>query len=133
MVRSVLAVIAGIVVLTAASFAIEAVINPWLLRAFPNVLPNAAALSTNAWARSLTFSYGFLCVAAGGYVAALLARRLPIRHAAILGIVQAGLTIVAMFSPDSSHASTAQWILIATLSIPAALAGGLLRRSLASR
>ena len=121
MLRSVLAVIAGIVVLTAASFAIEAALGPWLLRTFPHE------------ARALTFSYGMLCVAAGGYVAALLARRLPIRHAGAMGLTQAGLTIVAMFSPDSNHASTAQWIAIATLSIPAALAGGFLRRSLASR
>jgi len=124
MLRSVLAVLAGIVVLTAASFAIEALLNPLLLRAFPEALPTSAALSANPWSRTLTFTYGMLCVAAGGYVAAQIARRLPVRHAAAMGIVQASLTILAMFSPESSHASTAQWIVIAALSIPAALAGG---------
>jgi hypothetical protein len=126
MLRSVLAVLAGIVVLTAASFAIEAVVNPLLLRAFPQALPSPAVLSSNPWVRMLTFAYGFACVAAGGYVAARIARRLPMRHAAATGILQAGLTIAAMFSPEAKHASRIQWIATALLSVPSALAGGFL-------
>lgn len=126
MLRSVLSVIAGIVVLTATSFAIEAVMNPLLLRLFPLALPGPAALSTNHWVRALTFAYGLTCVAAGGYVTARLARRLPIKHAAAMGIVQAGLTIMAMLSPEANHATRLQWIATAILSIPAALAGGAL-------
>jgi hypothetical protein len=126
MLRSVLSVLAGIAVLTAASFAIEAVMNPVLLRAFPQALPNPAALSSNPWARTLTFAYGLTCVAAGGYVTARIARRLPITHAAAMGIVQAGLTLAAMLSPEASHASRMQWISTTILSIPAALAGGFL-------
>jgi hypothetical protein len=124
MIRSILAVLAGIAVLTAASFAIEAAVDPLLLRLFPRALPDPAALSTNQWVRTFTFAYGLLCVASGGYVAARIARRLPIRHAAAMGIVQAGLTIAAMFSPEASHASRLQWITIAIVSVPAALAGG---------
>jgi hypothetical protein len=41
-----------------------------------------------------------------------------------MGIIQAGLTIVAMLSPVGNHASPLQWILTAILSIPAALVGG---------
>ena len=126
MLRSVLSVLAGIAVLTAASFAIEAVVNPLLLRAFPQALPSPAALSSNSWVRMVTFAYGLICVAAGGYVAARIARRLPIRHAAAMGMVQAGLTVAAMLSPEANHASRMQWIAIAILSIPAALAGGFL-------
>ena len=100
--------------------------NPLLLRAFPQVLPGPAALSSNQWVRMLTFAYGLICVGAGGYVAARIARRLPIRHAAAMGFLQAGLTIAAMFSPEGNLASRMQWITIAILSIPAALAGGLL-------
>jgi hypothetical protein len=128
MLRSVLSVLAGIVILTTASFAIEAVVNPLLLRAFPQALPNTAALSSNQWVRILTFAYGLTCVAAGGYVAARIARRLPIKHAAATGILQAGLTMAAMLSPEANHASRMQWITIAILSIPAALAGGFLYR-----
>jgi hypothetical protein len=124
MVRSVLSVLAGIATLTAVSFAIEAVVNPLLLRAFPQALPSLAALSANQWVRTLTFAYGLACVAAGGFVAARMAGRLPIRHAAAMGILQAALTIAAMLSPEANHASRMQWITIAILSIPAALVGG---------
>lgn len=124
-----MAVLAGIVALTVISFAIEGVLDPLLLRAFPQALPTQAALSANLWVRGLTFSYGMSCVAAGGYVAARVARRLPILHALILGMVQAGLTIVAMLSPDSNRVSNHEWIVIAVLSIPAALAGGAIYRS----
>lgn len=126
MVRSVLAVLSGIVVLTAASFGIEAALDPLLLRLFPQALPSPAALSTNEWVRIITFIYGFACVAAGGYVAARVAPQLPMRHAAAMGLIQAGLTIVAMLSPESNHASPLQWIVITILSVPAALAGGIL-------
>lgn len=125
MLRSVLSVLAGIAILTAASFAIEAVVNPLLLRAFPLALPSPAALSSNQWIRMLTFAYGLACVA-GGYVAARIARRLPIKHVAAMGILQAGLTIAVMLSPEANHAPRMQWITIAILSMPAALAGGLL-------
>jgi hypothetical protein len=124
MLRSVLAILAGIVVLTATSFAIEAAVNPLLLRVFPDALPGPEALSSNPWVRTLTFAYGTLCVAAGGYTAARVARRLPIQHAAAMGLIQAGLTIVAMLSPEAHHASRAQWIATAILSLPAALIGG---------
>jgi hypothetical protein len=126
MIRSVLAILAGIATLTAASFAIEAAVNPLLLRVFPQALPGPEALSSNPWVKTLTFTYGLLCVAAGGYVAARVARRSPCKHAAAMGIVQAGLTIVAMLSPVGHHASPFQWVMAAVLSIPAALLGGIL-------
>jgi hypothetical protein len=126
MLRSVLSVLAGIAVLTATSFAIEAAVDPLLLRAVPQALASPKALSANQWVRTLTFAYGFLSVAAGGYVAARLARRLPIRHAVAMGILQAGLTIAAMLSPEANHASRLQWITTAVLSIPAAVTGGVL-------
>jgi hypothetical protein len=124
MIRSVLSVLAGIAVLTTTSFAIESALNPLLIRAFPETLPGPEALSSNPWIRTLTFAYGLMCLAAGGYVAARLARRLPVTHAAVMGIIQAGLTILAMLSPVGNHASPLQWIIIAILTIPAAVAGG---------
>ena len=126
MLRSVLSILAGIAVLTATSFAIEAAVNPLLLRVFPQALPGPEALSSNPWVKTLTFAYGLMCVAAGGYVAARVAGRLPIFHAAAMGIVQAGLTVAAMLSPVAIHASRLQWVATAILSIPAALVGGTL-------
>ena len=128
MLRSVLAVLAGIVVLTATSFAIEAAVDPLLLRLFPIALPGPEALASNPWVKALTFGYGLLCIATGGYVAARLARRMPFRHAVAMGIVQAGLTIMAMLSPVGNHASRVQWIITAILSIPAAVAGGIVHK-----
>jgi hypothetical protein len=55
------------------------------------------------------------------------------RHAAAMGIVQAGLTIMAMLSPVANHASRLQWIVTAALSIPAALFGGAVCKSQMSR
>ena len=109
MIRSAAAVVAGIVTLTVVSFAIEYALTPFL---------------PNPWMKTVTFAYGFVCVALGGYVAARLARRLPLGHAAAMGIAQAGLTIVAMVSPVAGHASHLQWMITAVLSVPAALAGG---------
>ncbi|MGH9645232.1 MAG: hypothetical protein ACRD4E_00325 [Bryobacteraceae bacterium] len=123
-IRSVLSVLAGIVVLTVASFAIEAVLNPLLIRVFPEALPSSEALSSNLWVRTLMFAYGLMCVATGGYVAARVARRLPVQHAAVMGIIQAGLTVMAMLSPVANHASRWVWIITAILTIPAALVGG---------
>ena len=126
MVRSVLSVLAGIAVLTVTSFAIEAAVNPLLIRAFPETLPGPEALSANPWVRTLTFAYGLMCVAAGGFITALVAQRRPVTHAAAMGVVQAGLTILAMLSPVADHASRVQWIVIAILSIPAAIVGGVI-------
>ena len=124
MVRSVLSVLAGIAVLTLASFAIEAALNPLLLQAFPEALPGPEALPLNPWVKALMFAYSLMCVATGGYIAARVARRLPVTHAAVMGVIQASLSIMAMLSPVGSHASRLQWIITAVLSIPAALVGG---------
>jgi hypothetical protein len=124
MVRSVVSVLAGIALLTVASFAIEAALNPLLLRGFPEALSRPEALQSNLWVRALTFAYGLLSVAGRGYVAARLARRRPVQHAAAMGTIQAGLTIMAMLSPVGNHASRWVWVVTAILTIPAALVGG---------
>jgi hypothetical protein len=66
MVRSVLSILAGIVVLAALSFAIEMAVDPLLIRMFSNALPGPTALSTNQWVRALTFAHGLACAAIGG-------------------------------------------------------------------
>jgi hypothetical protein len=110
MVRSELSVLAGIAVLTLASFSIEGALNPLLLQAFPEALPGPEALASNPWVRALTFAYGLMCVATGGYITARVARRLPVTHASVMGGHQASLTIMAMLSPVGNHASRLQWI-----------------------
>ena len=56
MIRSLLAVLAGIAVLTATSFAIEAVANPLMTRTFPELLPNKAAIQHNGFANLFLFT-----------------------------------------------------------------------------
>ena len=124
--RSILAVLAGIAVLTITSFAIEAVANPILLRMFPNALPNQFAINHNLTATLFLFTYTFLCVAAGGYVTAWLARRSEGLHVVIMGGIQAMLTVWAMLSmPDQAPLRT--WMAGIALTVPAAWCGGLLR------
>ena len=126
MIRSILAVLAGIAVLTATSFAIEAVANPLMMRMFPNALPNQAALSHNLPATLFLFAYTCLCVAAGGYVTAWLARRSKMLHVVIMGVVQVVLTVWAMLSIPE-QAPLRNWIASMVLTVPAAWCGGMLR------
>jgi hypothetical protein len=126
MMRSVLAVLAGIAVLTVTSFAIEAVVNPLMMRMFPNALPNQSAISHNLPANLFLFTYTSLCVVAGGYVTAWLARRSKMLHAVIMGSVQAILTVWAMLSIPE-QAPLRNWIASIALTVPAAWCGGMLR------
>jgi hypothetical protein len=126
MIRSVLSVLAGIVVLTVTSFAIEAAVDPLLARIFPNALPDHAAITHNLPASVFMFFYTSLCIVAGGYVTGRLARRRPAQHAAVMGAVQAALTVWAMLSfPDV--APLRNWIVAILLAIPTAWFGGFLR------
>jgi hypothetical protein len=70
MVRSVLAILAGIVTLTAISFGIEAIMNPLLMKLFPEAYPTRSALGHSLPAMLVMFTYGALSVSAGAYVAA---------------------------------------------------------------
>ncbi len=123
MIRSVLAIVAGVATLTAISFGIEAVADPLLMRLFPAALPTRAALSHNVPAELFGFAYGAVSIAAGGYVAAWIARRAPMMHATILGIVQSLLTVMAM-TAMWNHAPAMNWIVALVMSLPASLLGG---------
>lgn len=123
MIRSVLAILAGIATLLAVSFGIEAVANPLLMQLFPESFPTPAALSHALPARVFMFAYGSLSVAAGGFVTAWLAGRAPLRHAAAFGIVQTGLTLLAMITLWHLQPAMA-WIATLIMTLPAALLGG---------
>ena len=120
--KSLLAIVSGILALTVTSFAIEAAVKPMLIRTLG--LSDAAALTQHSGVKAITFAYGLACVAFGGYVCARLAPRLPLRHAIIMGVVQGGMTILAVKSMPEI-ASRTHWTLTAVLAFPAAVAGGL--------
>jgi hypothetical protein len=126
MIRSVVATLAGIVTLTGGSFAIEAVGDPLMMRLFPQALSSRAAISLNPWAMLFMFAYTAICVGAGGYVTAWIARRSPVRHAIIMGVVQEVLTVWAMLS-IGREAPLRNWISALLFTIPVAWLGGVLR------
>jgi hypothetical protein len=125
MIRSVLAILAGIIVLTATSFAVEAVADPVLLRMFSDALPNRAAIAHNLPASLFQFAYTSLCICAGGYVTAWLARRSRVRHSVIMGAFELALTVWAMLSLPG-EAPFRNWIIGMALIVPAAWCGGIL-------
>src|SRR5271154_6915948 len=84
-IRSILAVLAGIVVLTIVSFGIEAVAGPLMMRMFPTALPDAAALSANFPARLVMLAYTLFSIGVAGYFTAWIAGIILMVPAAILG------------------------------------------------
>jgi hypothetical protein len=128
----VLAILAGIVTLTAISFGIEAIADLLLMKLLPEAFPTQSALRHSLPATVFMFTYGAVSVAAGAYVAAWLARRAPLRHAAVMGVVQSGLTLWAMVAMWD-HAPAMDWVVSFAMALPAALFGGWLRARQASR
>lgn len=126
-IRSVLAVLAGIAVLSLTSFAIEWVTDPWLIRMF-----SAGRSDEAAWSRVLPklfmSAYTMLCVAAGGYVTAWLAGRSGVLHAVIMGAIQVAMIAWAMVE-FSDKAPLWSWIAGIVLTVPAAWCGGLIRET----
>ena len=107
MIRSVLAVIAGIVTLTALSFGIEAIVG--------------------ADNKLLMSAYTLLSIVAGGYATAWIAAHSPVRHAVIMGAVQALMTFSVMFTMRDSMPLWG-WAASIALTIPAAWCGAKLLR-----
>jgi hypothetical protein len=129
-IRSILAVLAGLVVLTVVSFAIEAVADPLLMRLFPTALPDPTALARNIPARLIMLAYTLLAVAAGGYVTAWIAPRAKIRHAVIMGAIEIGLTLYLLFAtaiPQAHQAPAWGFYVGMLLMVPAAALGGKIR------
>jgi len=123
--RSVVGVLVGLIVLTAASFAIEAVADPILVHMFPNALPNRAALQQNLPASIFLFFYTSLCLVLGAYVAAWIAGRAPVLHALIMGAIEVVLTLIAM--AHFTDLPKRNFIVSVILTIPVAWIGGALR------
>ena len=130
MIRSILAVLAGLVALTIVSFAIEAAADPLLMRLFPAALPDAAALAQNLAARLFMLAYTTFAIAVGGYVTAWIARRSLLTHAAIMGAIEVAFMLYVMIAAPIQEAHPAPrwaWIAGAILMIPAACLGAAIR------
>jgi hypothetical protein len=126
MIRSILAVVAGLVVLTIVSFAIEAAADPLLMRLFPGALPDAAALAGSLPARLFMVAYTTFSIGVGGYVTAWIARRSRLTHAAVMGAIEVAFTLYVMIAAPFHEARPAPpwvWISGLILMIPAACLG----------
>lgn len=121
MIRSILAVLAGVAALTISSFTIEAIINPLIRWAFSD-----ASANDEPAARILMIVYTTICVAIGGYVTAWVARRSEALHALIMGVIQLMMTAAALFALPGK-APLWFWLTGMALIAPAAWFGGALR------
>jgi hypothetical protein len=126
MIRSVLAVLAGIVALTVTSFAIEAVTDPLMRWIFADEPSDRTAINHSVPVRLFMLIYTTLCVAVGGYVTAWVARRSEVRHAVIMGAIQLAMTAGAMIALPG-QAPLWFWIAGMALMAPAAWCGGIIR------
>jgi len=130
MIRSILAILAGLVVLTIVSFAIEAAADPLLMHLFPATLPDATALASNVPARLFMLLYTIASIAVGGYVTALIARHSQLTHAAILGAIELAFTLYVMIAtpiPEAHAAPLWSWVAGMIFMIPAACLGAAIR------
>lgn len=121
--RSVAAVVAGLVLTTAASYALDALVMAGGYMAKDGVLPQSGAAGLVAF----VLFYRTLCSVAGCYVAARLARRRPVTHALILGGLGALAGIAGALTLGDQAPAWYGWGLV-VLALPAALVGGLLAR-----
>ena len=94
--RSIVAVVAGIAVLTAASFAIEALADPVMISLFGDKTRLAPSI--------FMYFYTAVSVAAGGYVTAWIAGRSPQGHATAMGVLQESLNVVGHGGAGASSA-----------------------------
>jgi len=68
-------------------------------------------------------AYTMLCVAVGGYVTAWLARRSRVRHAVIMGVLEAAMTVWVVVTLPG-HGPLWPGVAAIVLIVPAAWSGG---------
>lgn len=136
MIRSILAVFAGLVALTIVSFAIEAAADPLLMHLFPRALPNEPAFAGNFPVRILMVAYTIFAIGVGGYVTAWIARRTRLTLATIMGAIEVVFTLYVMIAAPFREARPAPpsiWITGVLLMIPAACFGAAIQGKQAQR
>src|SRR5262249_54559793 len=120
MVRSILAVIAGYLVLALFIGVVDFIIS----RISPEHFPNGADPAVHWMIVELVC--GLALLIAGGYVTAKLARRAELKHALALGIFAVVMALVSLFVYHGKQPAWFQGVILLG-AIPAALAGGRLR------
>ena len=118
--RSILAVIAGYLVLAVAIGLVDFILS--LIS--PDQYPNGMNPATK-W-MIVELAIGLCLLVAGGYVTARIARRAEMRHALALGILAAAMAAVSLLVYKNRQPFWFQLVIL-TGAIPAALGGGRLK------
>jgi hypothetical protein len=128
-VRSALSVLVGTVSTSVVTYVMEALVVPLVMPLFSGEFDERVAFSHNFWARLFIVAYTLAALAFGGYVAAWIARRAPVFHAALVGALQTVITVYfVMLAPHHLYEPpTWKWIALLVLMTPAAAVGGLVR------
>jgi hypothetical protein len=125
-VRSVFAVVAGIVAMMAVAFAVEIPVRWLTLRLLSQSFPDPSALDSHiGWMLSQSL-YTLPALILGGYVAAWLAPKRALAHAIAMAIVQELLIVLLIFNPPHP---VPPWMWAITLIVTpvAIICGGILR------
>jgi len=119
--RSIVAVIAGFLATIVLSVACDAIVRAAAPGAFgtDGRAPSPAMMG-------LGIAYTLLSATAGGFIAALIARRSAILHALVLGTLGAVATLLIIVAAPASQRTIAMFV-SAMLVIPATVLGGWLR------
>jgi hypothetical protein len=125
-VRSIFAVVAGIVAMTAMAFAVEIPVRVLTLRLLSQSFPEPSALDSHiGWMLSQSL-YTLPALILGGYVAAWLAPKRGLAHAIAMATVQELLIVLLIFNPPHPVPPW-MWAITLTATPIAIVAGGILR------
>lgn len=121
MIRSIIAVVSGFVVIVIFALAADAL----LMRLVPSSFTDGGA-TRNSTLLIFALVYNFIFSAAGGYLTALIARRVELKHALALGALH---FLLSLLSAVQFTETAPVWWHIAALAliIPAVVFGGYLR------
>jgi hypothetical protein len=123
--RSIAAVLAGLLVVFVLSLGTDQVLH--LLQVYPPWGQPMHDHGLNALALSYRLVYGVV----GGYVAAWLAPRNPVRHAVILGVIGLVLSVIGAIGAIAMKAGPMWYpIALAVTALPCSWLGGVLYRNM---
>ena len=124
--RSIVAVLAGFVTLSAALYAMQGVGTAVLMRTTPDLPDTVSIVNYSTATRVFWLIWETLSMVAAGYVTARIAPSSHVAHATLMGAIQAIVTVWAMFSVRGDEPLWF-WITGIAMMVPAAWLGGWLR------
>jgi hypothetical protein len=99
--RSVAAVLAGLVVFSILLFTMSAGGDAVMFRTYPDLPTTASVVTLNTMTRVLWLAWVTASMVVAGYVTARAAARFETRHATIMAVIEAAMTVVAMLTIQS--------------------------------